>query len=149
MDTECLASLYFHGMHLRRNQIGPAQPNTYEWIWEHSRYNKWFSTEDGERSSMLWIQGKPECGKSTLARMVRISLAPGGIHDESYTTADSEVYGSNTGLKPDWRSTVYDGVSRDICADYFYSSRGVSMIEVTNGCCKHFSTRFWHKIQRC
>jgi len=62
--------------------------------------------------------------KSTLAKMVRTSLAPGGTHDESYTTADSEVYGSNTGLKSDWRSTVYDGVSRDICADYFYSSRG-------------------------
>lgn len=72
--SKCLTSLYFDGMFARRDQVNTALPNTYQWIWDNSKYKDWYSAEGTDKSSILWVQGKPGSGKYTLAKMIRKSL---------------------------------------------------------------------------
>jgi hypothetical protein len=79
-----------------------AQIGTNQWIWTHPAYLKWFEGE----SSILWIQGKPFSGKSTLAKTIQKTF---------FSKFASE---SNEALFR--RPRVQDS----IIADFFYSTRG-------------------------
>lgn len=63
MKKECLASLYFDNT--RYGKIGKEHKGTLEWIWTHEVYKNW-SAADASR--LLYIQGKPGSGKSTLTK---------------------------------------------------------------------------------
>ncbi|QYS94974.1 Kinesin [Trichoderma simmonsii] len=60
---DCLASLRFDNT--RYEKISPEFSGSFEWIWEHNEYKTW-ATSDNSR--LLYIQGKPGSGKSTLTK---------------------------------------------------------------------------------
>ncbi|KAL7945324.1 putative kinesin [Trichoderma barbatum] len=60
---ECLSSLRFENT--RYGKISPEHSGSFEWIWTHNEYTNWSSTE---ASRLLYIQGKPGSGKSTLTK---------------------------------------------------------------------------------
>ncbi|KAK4075807.1 hypothetical protein Trihar35433_2367 [Trichoderma harzianum] len=60
---ECLSSLQFENT--RYEKITPEQSGSFEWIWSHDEYKRWSSSET---SRLLYIQGKPGSGKSTLTK---------------------------------------------------------------------------------
>jgi len=55
---ECLKSFDF----VRLKELERSIDGTFEWIWSDDHFNEWLSTDCG----ILWIQGKPGSGKSTL-----------------------------------------------------------------------------------
>jgi ankyrin repeat domain-containing protein 50 len=63
MDKECLDSLKFGNT--RYDKISREHKGSFEWIWTHDEYRNW-STPDA--SQLLYIQGKPGSGKSTLTK---------------------------------------------------------------------------------
>lgn len=71
---ECLASLSFPEMNVRKSQVSPAADGTTQWIWRHPTYLEFVA----ENSGVLWIRGKPGSGKSVLARSIqrRLLYAP-------------------------------------------------------------------------
>jgi len=66
----CLDILYFKELHARREKVMVAQENTSTWIWDHATYRKWVEKNSG----LLWIQGKPGSGKSTLMKAIMAKL---------------------------------------------------------------------------
>ncbi|KAF8538316.1 hypothetical protein BDD12DRAFT_794098, partial [Trichophaea hybrida] len=66
---ECLNSLLHHDT--RYDKISKEHEGSLEWLWTHEKYQKWSSSE---RSSLLYIEGKPGSGKSTLAKYFRENL---------------------------------------------------------------------------
>ncbi|KAF8533261.1 hypothetical protein BDD12DRAFT_762107, partial [Trichophaea hybrida] len=60
---ECLNSLLHDDT--RYDKISKEHKGSLEWLWTHEKYQKWSSSE---RSSLLYIEGKPGSGKSTLAK---------------------------------------------------------------------------------
>jgi ankyrin repeat domain-containing protein 50 len=69
MDEECLASLHFDNT--RYDKILREHKGSLEWIWAHNEYRNW-STSDVSR--LLYIQGKPGSGKSTLTKYFNDNL---------------------------------------------------------------------------
>ncbi|KAF3921785.1 hypothetical protein AA313_de0202529 [Arthrobotrys entomopaga] len=59
----CLNSLRFDNT--RYGKISPEHEGSFQWIWAHEEYTKW-STPDTSR--LLYVQGKPGSGKSTLTK---------------------------------------------------------------------------------
>lgn len=68
-NSECHASLYFENS--RYGKISKEHEGSLEWIWTHDQYQEW-STPNVSR--LLYLQGKPGSGKSTLTRYFRESL---------------------------------------------------------------------------
>ncbi|KAF8534214.1 hypothetical protein BDD12DRAFT_757546, partial [Trichophaea hybrida] len=66
---ECLN--YLHHDDTRYDKITKEHKGSLEWLWIHEKYQKWSSSE---RSSLLYIEGKPGSGKSTLAKYFRENL---------------------------------------------------------------------------
>ncbi|OQE06945.1 hypothetical protein PENVUL_c015G05097 [Penicillium vulpinum] len=62
IDNEILKSLAFPEMLDRRDNIKQRHENTCEWILRLEEYKPWRSDSHG----LLWINGKPGAGKSTL-----------------------------------------------------------------------------------
>ncbi|KAH0556424.1 hypothetical protein GP486_005657 [Trichoglossum hirsutum] len=60
---ECLASLQFDNT--RYDKIPKEHEGSLEWLWAHEQYREW-STSDTSR--VLYIEGKPGSGKSTLMK---------------------------------------------------------------------------------
>ncbi|KAL7791463.1 purine and uridine phosphorylase [Trichoderma ceciliae] len=67
--NECLASLQFDNT--RYYKISQEHRGSLEWIWMHNEYKSW-STSDASR--LLYIQGKPGSGKSTLTKYFNHNL---------------------------------------------------------------------------
>src|SRR5438034_321327 len=63
MNEECLDSLRFQNT--RYDKISREHEGSFEWIWEHDKYINW-SRPDASR--LMYIQGKPGSGKSTLTK---------------------------------------------------------------------------------
>ena len=63
MNADCLASLRFNNT--RYKKISPQYKGSFEWIWVHDEYKNW-CTPDASR--LLYIQGKPGSGKSTITK---------------------------------------------------------------------------------
>ena len=62
-NTECLKTLRFHNT--RYEKISHHQKYTFQWLYECPEYRNWLSSR---ASSLLFIEGKPGSGKSTLSR---------------------------------------------------------------------------------
>ncbi|KAL7934069.1 putative kinesin [Trichoderma chlorosporum] len=60
---ECISSLYFDNT--RYEKISAEHSGSFEWIWTHKEYKSWSASEI---SGLLYIQGKPGSGKSTLTK---------------------------------------------------------------------------------
>lgn len=60
---ECLASLRFDNS--RYGKISEEHQGSLEWIWTHNQYQKWL---EADASRVLYLQGKPGSGKSTLTK---------------------------------------------------------------------------------
>ncbi|GIC84980.1 uncharacterized protein Aud_000807 [Aspergillus udagawae] len=60
---ECLSSLHFNNT--RYGKISGEHKGSFEWLWTHEQYTNW-STADNSR--LLYVQGKPGSGKSTLTK---------------------------------------------------------------------------------
>ncbi|KAF8245984.1 hypothetical protein K440DRAFT_554537, partial [Wilcoxina mikolae CBS 423.85] len=68
-NEECLATLYFDNT--RYNKISKEHKHSLEWLWTHAQYLEWSTSQD---SRLLYIQGKPGSGKSTLTKYFRDNL---------------------------------------------------------------------------
>lgn len=69
MNAECLRSLQFDNT--RYDKISKEHEGSFDWIWSHNEYKSW--SESGT-SRLLYIQGKPGSGKSTLMRYFNRNL---------------------------------------------------------------------------
>ncbi|KAI0814593.1 hypothetical protein GGR55DRAFT_438734 [Xylaria sp. FL0064] len=67
---ECLSSLQFDNMNVRRNRITSATVGTNHWIWDNPSYLAWKENQ----SSVVWICGKAGSGKSVLAKTMQEQL---------------------------------------------------------------------------
>ncbi|KAH7403242.1 hypothetical protein BKA64DRAFT_444322 [Cadophora sp. MPI-SDFR-AT-0126] len=67
---EFLDVLYFDEFQQRRLLLPDSYAGTFSWIWSHDSFQDW--TAGG--SKMLWIQGKPASGKSTMMKFIREGL---------------------------------------------------------------------------
>ncbi|KAL2063622.1 hypothetical protein VTL71DRAFT_5427 [Oculimacula yallundae] len=69
----CQDVLYFDAFQERRMLLPEAHDGTFNWIWTDTSFVEW--TRGG--SKMLWIQGKPASGKSTMMKYIRQGLSQG------------------------------------------------------------------------
>lgn len=69
MNVECLRSLQFDN--IRYSKISKEYKGSFEWIWTHDEYRSW-SVSDTSR--LLYIQGKPASGKSTVMKYFNRNL---------------------------------------------------------------------------
>jgi hypothetical protein len=67
---ECLASLRHDDT--RYDKISEEHSGSLKWLWTHSQYQAWSASEG---SSLLYIEGKPGSGKSTLTKYFRNNIA--------------------------------------------------------------------------
>jgi hypothetical protein len=65
---ECLKSLVFETLESRQIQIRSASDNTCRWLYDLPTFQNWYDRKPGFENSMLWIKGKPGCGKSVLVK---------------------------------------------------------------------------------
>jgi ankyrin repeat protein len=68
-------------MNYRREEVLDARADSCTWILRHQNYQKWLADDHG----LLWIQGKPGSGKSTLMKRIfkvfcTENRGPGRIH---------------------------------------------------------------------
>ncbi|RDW59145.1 hypothetical protein BP5796_12069 [Coleophoma crateriformis] len=66
MDSACLNSLYFPEMTARQGEVQDAHRNSCSWIRTHEQYKNW----EADLHGLLWIQGSPGSGKSTLMKKI-------------------------------------------------------------------------------
>jgi ankyrin repeat protein len=105
--------------------VSEGQSGTGNWVWKNQAYNDW---DIADRSSILWIQGKPGSGKSTLSKQILGKLqmkhsvkSHAEIFNESSTSADSEK--TNNLQHRLQRNTEARG-DTTIIAGFFYNRRG-------------------------
>ncbi|PSK46267.1 hypothetical protein B9Z65_5235 [Elsinoe australis] len=67
--AELLKSLAYHGMSNRESDVANRVPGTCEWVRTQDSYANWMST-----GGLLWVNGKPGAGKSTVMRFVQDDL---------------------------------------------------------------------------
>ncbi|KAF8244518.1 hypothetical protein K440DRAFT_666268, partial [Wilcoxina mikolae CBS 423.85] len=80
---ECLASLRFENT--RYHMISQRHQDSCEWLWTHEQYTAWSTAES---SRLLYIQGKPGSGKSTLTKYFRQNLGKRERNAKSAIIAD-------------------------------------------------------------
>ncbi|KAF2790698.1 hypothetical protein K505DRAFT_76529 [Melanomma pulvis-pyrius CBS 109.77] len=97
----CIGSLHFQEWDDRRSIVETPFGDTDEWIWTDPAFVTW-----RERSGILWIKGKPGCGKSTIARMITDRLARPKERQSTINPAIAD---------PDPDSTI--------AVNFFYSAR--------------------------
>jgi len=68
-NAECLNTLRF--ANTRYHKISEGHVGSLQWLWTHEQYQKW---TDSDHSSLLYIQGKPGSGKSTLVKYFKENL---------------------------------------------------------------------------
>lgn len=109
--TECLESLRFAAIHLRRDKVASADEGTNDWIFAHDAYKE-FQRED---SGVLWIEGKAGSGKSVLAKFLlqKLQSLPNAnstanleniVVDWFYSRRDGEITMAHSSML---RSIVY------------------------------------------
>lgn len=108
---ECLESLRFAAIHLRRDKVASADEGTNDWIFAHDAYKE-FQRED---SGVLWIEGKAGSGKSVLAKSLvqKLQSLPNAnraadlkdiVVDWFYSRRDGEITMAHSSML---RSIVY------------------------------------------
>ncbi|KXH46752.1 hypothetical protein CSIM01_06817 [Colletotrichum simmondsii] len=66
-DLKWLRQLYPSGLKSRENLIQDPVEGTFQWIWSNSSFKSWLSAD---RSTTMWLTGKPGSGKSVMLRYV-------------------------------------------------------------------------------
>ena len=69
VEKHCLRSLWSSGVdyEFQKNQYPQRLPGTCQWTLKNPKYLAW---RDDDLKRLLWIPGKPGCGKSVLARCI-------------------------------------------------------------------------------
>jgi len=80
----CLRSLDFQRSTIHQDEISPAIPDTFQWIWRKPelRFQHWLQHGNGT----YWITGKPGSGKSTLMKYLSVDsrvIQHLGLHSPS------------------------------------------------------------------
>ena len=101
--TECVSSLAFKTMNLRRNRIIDRELGENHWLLSNTQFLKW-STES---SGVLWIYGKPGSGKSVLARSICQHLA----QNISQTGEAGNEAAKRRLMNCDWFFSARDGLT--------------------------------------
>lgn len=99
--SDCIQSLHFQEWKDRRSLVSLPYENTGEWLWEHLSFVRW-----SQSKPVLWIQGKPGSGKSTIARMITKRLGEQGTTTFCLS-----------------KSKDADERGNALIADFFYSAR--------------------------
>ncbi|PON21684.1 kinesin [Trichoderma gamsii] len=118
-STDCLNSLSSMADNQRREIISLGSKKTGAWLWEDDAYKLW-SKET--KSALLWIQGKPGSGKSTLCKKILKHLQTQHDLPDTYATPNKATF-HNIAPQPRHRSVVL--------ASFFYSLRGAKS-EISN-----------------
>ncbi|KAL6792772.1 hypothetical protein J3E68DRAFT_407377 [Trichoderma sp. SZMC 28012] len=128
---ECLESLRFAAIHLRRDKVASADEGTNDWIFAHDAYKE-FQRED---SGVLWIEGKAGSGKSVLAKFLlqKLQSLPNPnraadlkdiVVDWFYSRRDGEIMMAHSSML---RSIVYkvfkDSQETFDCCKAYYQER--------------------------
>ncbi|KAI3317142.1 hypothetical protein HD806DRAFT_395873 [Xylariaceae sp. AK1471] len=100
--NECLRTLYFQEWNARETRVDDA-PQGGNWLPLHQEYREWIKNPV---SDLLWIEGKPGSGKSTLTKQIVQKL-----HDERNVPSQREL--NNADLD-----------QHTIIAAFYYSFRG-------------------------
>jgi hypothetical protein len=110
--SACLRSLLFDNS--RYQKISKSHELTLGWFRESDEYNAWLSSDD---SSILFIEGKPGSGKSTLVRFFRDKFISSFRKSESeiladffYSARDDELHKSHEIML---MSLLYDILNAD------------------------------------
>ncbi|KAN0101984.1 Ankyrin repeat-containing domain protein [Hyaloscypha variabilis] len=111
-DLECLQSLGFPEIPNRRQDADKALPQTCSWILRHKSYMTWRDKERG----MLWINGKPGSGKSTLMAFIYKSF-------QEYSTS-----------------------SNDLLLDFFFHARGTLLQKTPIGMFRSMLHQVYDKV---
>jgi len=69
INAECLNILRFNNT--RYDKISKEHEGSFKWLWTHEKYLNWSSSN---QSRLLYIQGKPGSGKSTLTKYFKDNL---------------------------------------------------------------------------
>ncbi|RKL08735.1 hypothetical protein BFJ70_g16748 [Fusarium oxysporum] len=87
LELECLNSLLSHAQNKRRTAITPGDPQTGDWLWSDESYENW---NNSPKPTLLWIQGKPGSGKSTLSKKIlgRLLIQHSVTLTELYSSMD-------------------------------------------------------------
>jgi ankyrin repeat domain-containing protein 50 len=111
VNEECLASLRFDNS--RYAKISGEHQGSFEWIWKHCQYQEWSKSDT---SRLLYLQGKPGSGKSTLTKYVNDNLIKREPDARSaivakffYSYREGEVHKSHYSML---RSVLYDILDR-------------------------------------
>lgn len=110
---ECLESLRFAAIHLRRDKVASADKGTNDWIFAHDAYKE-FQRED---SGVLWIEGKAGSGKSVLAKFLLQKLQSLSNANRAADLKDIVV---------DWfdgEITILDGLDESAANEKFQTTR--------------------------
>ncbi|KAK4553721.1 hypothetical protein LTR86_009219 [Recurvomyces mirabilis] len=79
-----IASLKFEQMEARRSTIKKADSSTCDWLLDHPSFKTWLKPDGLDRDgSVLWINGKPGCGKSTLMKHLHKRAKGTRSHNET------------------------------------------------------------------
>ncbi|KFY63222.1 hypothetical protein V496_04071 [Pseudogymnoascus sp. VKM F-4515 (FW-2607)] len=111
-DLSCLQSLSFPEMNYRRQEADQAYENTCAWILKHSVYTEWLD----KNCELLWIQGSPGSGKSTLMSF---------IHEEFH------------------KNTL---PGREVVLDYFFHGRGTTLQKTRVGMFRTLLHQLYDKV---
>jgi ankyrin repeat protein len=104
----------------RRGIISLGSEKTGAWLWEDDAFKRWRSEET--KSALLWIQGKPGSGKSTLCKKILKYLQTRHGLPDTFATPDKAA-SHDIAPQPRHRSVVL--------ASFFYSLRGAKS-EISN-----------------
>jgi tRNA A37 threonylcarbamoyladenosine biosynthesis protein TsaE len=121
MDEECLASLEFRNQ--RYDKIPSEHEGSFEWIWTHNQYKEWSASST---SRLLYIQGKPGSGKSTLTKYFKDNLVKREPNVKSaivakffYSYRDGKLQKSHYNML---RSILYDILDQNEFFFYHFQS---------------------------
>ncbi|KAF8543474.1 hypothetical protein BDD12DRAFT_726228, partial [Trichophaea hybrida] len=101
---ECLNTLFFEN--IRYSKISKEHRHTLDWLWTHEQYQAWSKSDD---SRLLYVQGKPGSGKSTLTKYFRDKVQPNltsfVVANYFYSDREGESQRSHCNML---RSILYD-----------------------------------------
>ncbi|KAI9855814.1 MAG: hypothetical protein M1813_009623 [Trichoglossum hirsutum] len=123
--SECLTSLSLNAYNVRETNASEGQDDTGDWIRKSPVYEDWDVTN---RSSILWIQGKPGSGKSTLLKRILKKLQiEHGVKGQAEVFHDSSTPGhSGAACSINLRAQANADAreNKTIIAAFFYNRRG-------------------------
>ncbi|KAA8893235.1 hypothetical protein FN846DRAFT_229021 [Sphaerosporella brunnea] len=120
----CLFSLYFENT--RYDKITKEHKGSLEWLWAHKQYKEWSASD---KSALLCIQGKPGCGKSTLAKYFNDNFMEREPKARSARTIISKFFYSNregelqTSHYSMLRTILYNILYQDECFFFHFQAK--------------------------